>query len=105
MASASVLLPSSTPAAIVERGDVVEIELTENPTTGYRWTVTVTPQDFIEVERSDFEAAASGAPGAAGRRVFTFLVRGQGSGEVDLALARSWEPERPIDRLRVAIDA
>ena len=105
MSRATVLTPSSTPAAVVDRGDVVEVELGENPTTGYRWTVASLPAGFIELERSDYEPAGTAAPGAAGRRIFTFRVRGPGQGVVDLALARSWEPQNPIDRLSIGIEA
>lgn len=104
MASITVLTASSTPAGILERDGAVQVELAENPTTGYRWTVTTEPEDLVDVERSDYDPPATDAPGAGGRRILILRLRHGGRAVVRLTLARPWEPLNPIDELVVAIE-
>jgi inhibitor of cysteine peptidase len=69
------------------------VELPENPTTGYVWSVAAVPEQLEEVPPD----AGTGAgdpqrPGASGRRLVRFAARGPGTGELRLQHARSWQP-------------
>jgi predicted secreted protein len=105
MSRATIVMPSSAQATVTACGDVVEVELAENPTTGYRWTVTSLPHNLVEVERSEFQPSQPTTPGAAGHRYFRFRVQGRGRGVIEFALIRPWESGNPVDRLGVRIEA
>ena len=71
-------------------GDVAVIELAENPTTGFRWSVEFdTPLALLT---SDW-TASSIAVGASGTRRFSFNATAAGTASVRAALRRSWQAE------------
>jgi inhibitor of cysteine peptidase len=81
-------------------GDVVVVRLAENPTTGYRWTVTHGP-----APSDDTFSAAGGATGAGGERVLRFTVTGPMTTQVRAVLRRQWETDAPPQaRFEIAID-
>lgn len=82
-------------------GDVVVVRLAENPTTGYRWTVTHGP-----APSEDTFSAGGGATGAGGERVLRFTVAGPITVQVRAVLRRQWETEgAPQASFEVTIDA
>jgi inhibitor of cysteine peptidase len=86
-------------------GDVLEVRLAENATTGYGWALDSSNAGLLEpVEAtSDYPSAAVGAGGAA---IFRFRVVGPGSGTLALKYWRPWEGDRSaIRRFAVTIDA
>ena len=91
----------------LEMGDVLEVSLSENASTGYQWSVKTKPDSLLEFE--DAEAgpqAPAGPPGKAGVRRFYFKAVGAGSGELELEYRRSWEKQKAaarIYKLRVRI--
>ncbi len=72
-------------------GDTIEIALDENPTTGYRWTMT--PSTAIQLLQ-DSVFAADPSPGAGGRRHFRLSVLQRGEYPLLLRYERPWEGER-----------
>lgn len=69
-------------------GQKVVVRLTENPTTGYRWSVErlIGP---VELSQEDFELPDQKRLGAGGARVLIFRTQAPGTAEVSLALSRS----------------
>lgn len=75
-------------------GDVLAVDLPENPTTGYRWSVAALPAQVTELppepaaptEHDDLR------PGAGGRRVLRFGAQLPGTGELRLRHGRLWQP-------------
>jgi len=84
----------------VKLDDVVTVQLKENPTTGYRWSVE-TAQGLEQV-RDHMEAG--GAIGSEGVRVFQFRTTRVGSSELRMKKLREWEGEGSvIDRFNVRL--
>jgi len=83
----------------VSAGDVIELHLPENPTTGMRWAFDDHAGDEILEDRHDL--TAQGAPGSASARVFRLRVLG-GETALRLRLGQAWEPtEEPQARFDV----
>ena len=82
-------------------GDVLTIELAENRTTGYEWTIAALDEAALDPLDDEFAPPSSQAPGAGGTRTLRFTVRAAGT--VELALRRPWTPEEVRDRLVVRV--
>ena len=78
-------------------GEIVEISLAENPTTGFRWDLEVKPDPACTLVRSAFEPA-TGPPGKGGTRRWRFRAVRSGTGEVVLEYRRPWERDAPPRR-------
>jgi inhibitor of cysteine peptidase len=90
-------------------GDMLEVRLSENPSTGYRWTQ---PQGFssgwttiLKQVDDTFDSPAS-VPGRSGTRVLRFESIGTGDADLLMQYRRSWdkdaEPARSF-RLHVRV--
>lgn len=83
----------------VDVGEVFEIVLEGNFTTGYRWEVTQSPDAISLV--SDEMRAGGDAPGAAGTQHFQFKTISGGCFSLEFSYRRPWEDagadERRID--------
>lgn len=75
-------------------GQVIELRLAENPTTGYRWVFTAKGDPTCVVVGDRFEGSA-GPPGAGGEHIWQ--IRGATLGECDIAMQhrRSFQPDTP----------
>lgn len=73
-------------------GQGLRLRLAENPTTGYRWSVS--GSGGLSLEGSVFTPVGA-AVGGGGMREFLWLARSAGSHRLSLAQRRAWEP---IDR-------
>ena len=67
----------------------LEIHLSENPTTGYRWHVVSDGKPVVELAADDFDAGAG--VGKAGTHRWRFRAAQAGTCDVTLANRRSWE--------------
>lgn len=86
-------------------GDTIEVSLSENPSTGYRWEVAALDSSVVSAGESRFSPPAGGI-GAGGTRHMAFRVRDAGVGRVELVLRRSWEPvDAAIQRWSVTVEA
>ena len=70
-------------------GGMLELDLKENPTTGYRWTLTGPGTPVCELKTDDFVPAGR-ALGAGGTRSFTFAIRQAGEATLSLSNVRSF---------------
>jgi inhibitor of cysteine peptidase len=86
-------------------GDVIEVRLAENASTGYRWAPDIHDARVLEA----IEAAANypnAAVGSGGEAIFRFRVVGPGSGSLALKSWRHWEGAgSTVQRFAVTIDA
>jgi len=86
---------------VVSVGESFEIELSENPTTGYRWQMSATGPSAVELETDKFEPSTE-AIGAGGTRRWTFLAVREGNDHLEFEYRRSWE-RKATELFRIAI--
>jgi len=79
----------------VSSGDTLSIQLPENPTTGYRWTIQNPDDPNLELQNSEFSPSSSSI-GAGGQRTFTFQAKSPGTAHLQLKEWRAWEGDRSI---------
>lgn len=82
----------------VEDGDIFEIVLDANPTTGYHWEVSSsTSGDAVILEGSDYEPDDDSGElaGGGGKETFTFRAENPGEMTFDFEYL---PPGRPVDR-------
>ena len=85
-------------------GDVVQVSLPENATTGYRWTIDRYDEDIIEAIGSE-PRYPTGRVASGGEIAFTFTSKKAGIGEIALKHWRHWEGDRSvIGRFRVRLN-
>jgi inhibitor of cysteine peptidase len=70
-------------------GDLLELSLAENPTTGFRWTIASSGAPICALKADDF-APAGQKPGEGGRHNFTFQVGQAGEAKIALHSGRQW---------------
>jgi inhibitor of cysteine peptidase len=75
----------------VPRGSKVTIELPENPTTGYQWTVDSVDEVFLVPEGDAFLTGKQMGLGAGGVRRFFFRAKGTGCTSLSLINKRAWQ--------------
>jgi inhibitor of cysteine peptidase len=73
-------------------GQVMEVSLSENPTTGFRWDLKTKAEPACELVASTF-ASSGGHPGNGGIHRWQFRAVRPGSGEIELEYRRSWEKD------------
>lgn len=75
-------------------GERFKVQLAENPTTGFLWTVLESSSPNIELLRKEFFPPKNpNAIGAGGIRVFVFKTTKPGHAVLYLGLKRPWEKE------------
>ncbi len=82
----------------VKAGQVLEVALDSNPTTGYSWSLTRPPDpELLEFISQHYLAnsAVAGRVGAGGREVFSFRGLKPGVTTMELTYARPWEKGDP----------
>jgi inhibitor of cysteine peptidase len=76
-------------------GGTLVVDLEENATTGFSWSVETTPAMLTVTRDEQVAPADKGVVGAAGRHVFTWKATAPGTGELRLWYARPWESVQP----------
>jgi inhibitor of cysteine peptidase len=90
----------------VVEGESIKIQLSENPTTGYRWEIKTLNANVIAFKDSNFSTDLGTGVGGGGTRTFNFNIRSSGTSKISLRLRREWEPENlKIDQFEVLIQA
>jgi inhibitor of cysteine peptidase len=77
----------------VSVGDRIDLQLEENPTTGYRW-VFESDSDLLEPGTDVFTLREASAVGGGGIRHLQFHAVRPGRCTVSLKLSRGWELEK-----------
>jgi len=87
----------------VPLSEEVVLELEENPTTGYRWTIETTG-DAVKELASTYTPSPAAGIGGGGRRIVRFLATRPGTTSIRAALRRPWEqPDRSINQYAITI--
>jgi len=88
----------------IQVGNLVVIQLRENPTTGYQWTFNQSDQQVLTFQGTEYTPSAVIGVGGGGQRVFRFKGEQAGTTELDFKLWRQWQGEQsPIDRFTTTI--
>lgn len=87
----------------VRSGDILLIELSEKPTTGFRWNVKEADSRLLRLVSDDFSPPAGGGAGAGGIRIFHFVPSASGETTLALELSRAWEPATPRSQFRIHV--
>ena len=106
-------LAAETPARISEKdsgrtiglktGDVLEVTLAGNPTTGYSWSVASVGEILKQLGEPVFESASPGLTGAGGKVLLRFQALRPGKTVLKLAYRRIWEKKAPAATFEVTI--
>ncbi len=79
-------------------GQVLEVALPSNPTTGYSWQVAEVPAFLTQSGEPVFEAREDDdVVGAGGTEILRFEVTGAGVGVLLLEYRRPWEADVPAE--------
>lgn len=73
-------------------GQIAEVRLPSNPSTGYRWALMEASTDLITLLDHGFVAGRTDMVGAPGEERWTFQAMRVGSGELRFEYRRPWEP-------------
>jgi len=83
-------------AVSAARNDLIVIEVPENPTTGYRWSLRSRVEPVLVLKQDSFERTAQPRPGAGGVRRMEFAASAQGEARILLWNWREWEGEGSV---------
>jgi inhibitor of cysteine peptidase len=72
-------------------GTELQVEIPENPTTGFRWELRAEPHAGVEFVKDEFSRKSAGV-GAAGTRIWTIKVNGSTNVHLKAILRRPWLP-------------
>jgi len=80
----------------VQSGEIFEVKLCSNPTTGFQWSLEAQISDTVIIiqEANEFigpESEPPPPPGTPGQEVWTFKALKQGSSTIYLEYSRPWE--------------
>jgi inhibitor of cysteine peptidase len=86
-------------------GQELQIALSENPTTGFRWQVQASGKPVLEVVQEDFDSPVGGV-GRGGTRRWRFKAVQEGSAGIDMAYRRPSDPDQsPAETFRLTVRA
>lgn len=74
----------------------MEINLSENPSTGFRWSLEKMDADRLTLLSSDYVPADSSEVGRSGKRIWRFKAVSPGNAHVALKRWREWEGDKSI---------
>lgn len=98
-----VMAPTDGGSVMVPSGDVLRVDLTSNPTTGYRWQVDQLPAGLAVEGESIFVRDPNGGPaGGGGIEQWRFAAAGGPTeGTLRMSYRRPWERDQPPARTYV----
>jgi inhibitor of cysteine peptidase len=74
-------------------GKQVRIDLPENPTTGYQWSLSDLKSEVLALKSDDYAPAHPSSMGGGGIRQFLFEATSPGKSKLCLKNMRAWEGE------------
>jgi inhibitor of cysteine peptidase len=81
---------NDTQTITIKNGESFKIQLNENPTTGYSWTINVTPG--LTIVSDQYIAPSDGLMGAGGQHEWQIKATGTGDKQLTGTYKRAWEP-------------
>ena len=75
-------------------GQTLEISLSENPTTGFRWELKAAGEPVCAARGDNFDAPPPGV-GKGGTHRWRFEAVAKGTGNIELVYRRAWEQDKP----------
>jgi len=87
-------------------GEIIEVSLKENPSTGYRWAIDQGDGQIAQMHGTEYHRGTSAnAMGAGGQRIFSFIMKRAGRVTVRLKLWQAWEGDTSVvERFDINID-
>ena len=82
----------------LKSGDVLEVRLNSNPTTGYEWSVNPNSTPLLKLTGQSQTEATQPGVGRPIFQIFKFQATGRGTGVLLLRYARSWEKPSASDQ-------
>jgi predicted secreted protein len=76
-----------------QQQNTATVELTGNPTTGYTWVYTMSPEGVVREASQEYIADKTGVVGSGGKFIFTFEALAAGEAEIIFSHLRTWEKE------------
>lgn len=76
-------------------GETVEVNLSENATTGYRWSIDSYTKSVFDAD-DRVSRYANKAVGSGGDVTFSFKAKARGTGDIALKHWRDWEGESSV---------
>lgn len=86
-----------------KKGDVVKVQLAENPTTGYLWKIKSLDAKHLHLAENEYEISGN-AVGAGGMRTFNLEIINKGISELHITLGNPWENDT-VDTFTVTIES
>lgn len=80
----------------IKMGDVMEISLNENSSTGFRWSLEKSNDEILELLNSDYIQAFGSEVGSGGKRIWKFKAKKSGDVLLVLKRWRAWEGDKSI---------
>jgi inhibitor of cysteine peptidase len=81
---------NDTQTITIKNGESFKVQLNENPTTGYSWTINVTPG--LTIVSDQYIAPSGGLMGAGGQHEWQVKATGTGDQQLTGIYQRPWEP-------------
>lgn len=74
----------------VSVGDIIEMQLNETPTTGYRWEFSQLNKNELELENEEFKIHQGTGIGGGGMKTFILKVVSKSNGYIKLENRQKW---------------
>ncbi|BAY09388.1 protease inhibitor I42 family protein [Calothrix sp. NIES-2098] len=88
----------------LKRGQILKLRLDENPTTGYRWSMSVPDSQVLQLNSDNFNQPSNAGIGAGGQRVFAFHANNPGKAKLQMKKLREWIGEQStIEQFEVTV--
>ncbi len=88
---------------LAQKGDVIKVQLVENPTTGYMWKINSLDNKHLNYTEKEYKISGE-AVGAGGMKTFYLEVIKEGISVLQIALGKPWENDT-LDTFRVTIES
>jgi len=79
----------------VAAGNIVEIQLSENATAGYRWTLETIDKSVCKVVAEERHGPDKVIPGASGTHVWRLKAAHAGDCRIEITYRRAWQRDTP----------
>lgn len=86
-----------------KNGDILKVQLAENPTTGCLWKINSHDKKHIKFTKDEFQISEQSI-GAGGMKTFLFKVKNEGTSKLELTFGNPWEKDT-IETFEITIES